>query len=112
MDYDTKQIDVSLKRVNDSHKREKLQEYKRQNAAIAITNLIAEILGRKPSEVRDVIEPPFISMFGNLYTGFEETVATEGAIISDMALDDDLKEAIIAVTARASRGCRKGCQQF
>ena len=48
------QVDISLKRVNDSHKRDKIQEYKRQNAAIAICKLIAEKLGKTSILVRDV----------------------------------------------------------
>lgn len=99
VDYGTKQVDVSLKRVNDSHKREKLQEYKRQNAAIAIINLIAKKMSKSEDQIRDDIEPLFLNMFGNLYSGFEEVAATEGQIVEEMDIADDLKEAIVAVAA-------------
>ncbi len=74
------QVDISLKRVNDSHKRDKIQEYKRQNAAIAICNLIAEKLKIKVDQVRNEIETPLIKIYGNMYAGFEEIAVSEGEV--------------------------------
>jgi len=99
VNYDNKQVDISLKRVNDSHKREKLQEYKRQNAALAICNLIGEKIGKSQAEVRSEIESIFVQNFGSMYAGFEEIAITEGEAIEDIDLDEKLKKAMIEVAA-------------
>jgi len=96
---DNKQVDISLKRVNDSHKREKLQEYKRQNAAIAICNLIGDKIGKSMDEVRNAIERPLVGTFGSMYAGFEETAASEGEAIQDLDIPEDIKKAMIEVAA-------------
>tara|TARA_B100000287_G_C20606760_1_gene770383 strand:+ start:226 stop:1020 length:795 start_codon:yes stop_codon:yes gene_type:complete len=93
------QVDISLKRVNDSHKRDKIQEYKRQNAAIAICNLIAEKLKIKVDQVRNEIETPLIKIYGNMYAGFEEIAVSEGEVLNDYNFSTEMKKAILDVVA-------------
>lgn len=71
----TGQIDVSLKRVSEQLRKEKIQEYKHQNSAIAMVKLIAEKLGKSIDEIRDIIEDPLTETYGSMYDGFEELAA-------------------------------------
>jgi len=99
VNYDNKQVDISLKRVNDSHKREKLQEYKHQNAAIAMCKLVGEKVKKSTDEIRNIIERPLVANFGSMYSGFEETAASEGEALDNLDIDEKIKKAMIEVAA-------------
>ncbi len=94
---DTGQVDISLKRVSDQLKRDKIQEFKRQNSAIAMVNLFAEKWGKSNNEIRDLIEDPLTEAYGSMYDGFEELVAVGLDALDSFDFPEDLKQVMYEV---------------
>ncbi|MDH5401663.1 MAG: S1 RNA-binding domain-containing protein [Candidatus Heimdallarchaeota archaeon] len=92
------QVDVSIKRASDSQKKEAVQEYKRQNAALRIVDLISEKVKISSEDIRDMIEDEFISVFGTLYNGFEEFATVEEEAFVHVNVPEELKQAIVEVS--------------
>ncbi len=86
---DSRQVDISIKRVSEQKKKDKIQEFKRQNAAIAMIHLIAERMDKDPIEIRKKIEKPFIKAYGSMYNGFEEMVISGVDAVKDMGFDEE-----------------------
>jgi translation initiation factor 2 subunit 1 len=88
------QVDISLKRVSDQLKREKIQEYKRQNSAIAMVRLVSERSKKSAREVREIIEDPLTETYGSMYDGFEELAAVGVEAVANLGFSDDLVTAM------------------
>lgn len=73
------QIDLSLKRVNESDRRRKLDSYKKDKRATKLLELAAKKLAKPYQEASDV-ESKLISEFGNLYSMFEELAGDAGRL--------------------------------
>jgi translation initiation factor 2 subunit 1 len=73
------QIDLSLKRVNESDRRRKLDSYKKEKRATKLFELAAKKLGKPYQEACDV-ESKLVSEFGNLYSMFEEVAGDAGRL--------------------------------
>ena len=73
------QVDLSLKRVNESERRRKLDSYKKEKRAAKLFELAAKKLGKQYSEICDV-ESKLVSEFGNLYSMFEEVAGDAGRL--------------------------------
>ncbi|MHA2099932.1 MAG: S1 RNA-binding domain-containing protein [Candidatus Kariarchaeaceae archaeon] len=93
----TQQVDLSLKRVSDGQKREKSLQYKRQNAAIAMINLVSKRWGKSTTEVREIVEDELYDMYGSLYDGFEELAAVGLSSFKDLNFSDELKQIMFEV---------------
>lgn len=97
----TNQVDLSIKRVSESLKKEKVAEYKKQKSAMALVKLIAKRADIKEEKILDLIEEDMVYEFGTLYNGFEELAFTGLEVLDFMEIDADLKK-IIHETAEMS----------
>ena len=65
------QIDLSLKRINDHQRREKVQAWKNEQRAIRLGAQVAEALGRPAEEALDAFGPVVVERYGSLFAAFE-----------------------------------------
>ncbi len=65
------QIDLSLKRINDHQRREKVQAWKNEQRAMRLVEQVATALGKPGPETLDLVGPPLIEKYGSLFSAFE-----------------------------------------
>jgi len=66
-------IDLSLKQVNEHQRREKIQQWKNEQRAEKLFELIAERSGMEPDRAWEEYGNRLVEEFGNLYGALEET---------------------------------------
>ncbi|HEC89963.1 MAG: translation initiation factor IF-2 subunit alpha [Thermoplasmata archaeon] len=66
-------IDLSLKRVNEHQKREKIKEWKNTQKAEKLMEMLANKLGKTVEQCYNEFGDKLIDKFGSLYAAFEET---------------------------------------
>ncbi|MBA3045452.1 MAG: translation initiation factor IF-2 subunit alpha [Candidatus Thermoplasmatota archaeon] len=74
-------IDLSLKKVNSHQKREKIQEWKNEQKATKLIEIVAERLGITVPDFRAKHSPEIIDEFGGHYVAFE--IAAEEGVLSE-----------------------------
>jgi translation initiation factor 2 subunit 1 len=79
-------VDLSLKRVNDHLKRQKIQEWKNEQKAEKLFELVANKIGKELQDCYDEFGDELIEKYGYLYGAFEEA-----AISIDNLKDDGFK---------------------
>jgi len=72
VDTAKKHIDLSLKRVNEHQKRDKIQEWKNNHKAQKLFEMVAESLGKSVDQCYEEFGNDLINKFGSLYDVFEE----------------------------------------
>jgi len=72
-------IDLSLKKVNAHQKRETIQEWKNEQKATKLIEIVAERLGITVDDFRSKYSPKLLEEFGGHYTSFE-VAAEEGTL--------------------------------
>ncbi|HHF59335.1 MAG TPA: translation initiation factor IF-2 subunit alpha [Thermoplasmatales archaeon] len=65
-------IDLSLKRVNEHQRREKIQEWKNEQKAWKLLEIVAERMGKSIEECYEEFAKDLIDKYGTLYAAFEE----------------------------------------
>jgi translation initiation factor 2 subunit 1 len=70
-------IDLSLKQVNEHQKREKIQQWKNEQKAFKLLELVAERSGIDVKTFEEKYAGDLIEKFGTLYGAFEEAVFDE-----------------------------------
>jgi translation initiation factor 2 subunit 1 len=65
-------VDLSLKRVNEHQRREKIQDWKNEQKAEKIFEIVAERVSSTPEKCYEDFGYALIDHFGSLYTAFEE----------------------------------------
>ncbi|HID25113.1 MAG TPA: translation initiation factor IF-2 subunit alpha [Thermoplasmata archaeon] len=65
-------IDLSLKRVNEHQRREKIQEWKNEQKAEKLFEMVAEKLGKSVEECYKKFGNKLVETYGTLYAAFEE----------------------------------------
>jgi translation initiation factor 2 subunit 1 len=65
-------IDLSLKRVNEHQRRDKIQEWKNNQKATKLFEMVAENLGKTPNACYTEFGQDLIKKYGSLYEAFEE----------------------------------------
>ncbi len=65
------QIDLSLKRINDHQRREKVQAWKNEQRAVRLAGQVATGLGKPAEEAVDLFGPTLIERYGSLFAAFE-----------------------------------------
>jgi translation initiation factor 2 subunit 1 len=73
-------VNLSLKQVNDHQRREKIQQWKNENKARKIIDILAERVKAEPSVFFDEVGPKLIESFGTLYASLEAAVADRNAL--------------------------------
>jgi len=68
-------IDLSLKKVNAHQKREKIQDWKNEQKAMKLIEIVTERLDITVEEFRKKYSPKLIDEFGGHYIAFEEAAA-------------------------------------
>lgn len=68
-------IDLSLKSVNDHQKREKIQQWKNENKAEKLVEIISERMGISADEAYKLFADDLTEAYGTLYNAFESAVA-------------------------------------
>ena len=68
-------IDLSLKSVNDHQKREKIQQWKNENKAEKLVEIIAERLSISVDDAYDMFAKDLLEAYETLYEAFESAVA-------------------------------------
>ena len=87
-------IDLSLKQVNEHQKREKIQQWKNEQKAFKLLELVAERIGKDLGEFQEEHVGDLIEKFGSLYGAFEEAVFDEGAMKEEGFKGDWIKDFI------------------
>ncbi len=67
-------VDLSLKRVNEHQKREKIQQWKNEQKAHKLLEMVGERLGMSYDDCMSQFGNELIEKFGNLYDAFEEAI--------------------------------------
>ncbi len=65
-------IDLSLKRVNEHQRRDKIQEWKNNQKAGKLFEMVAENIGKTPETCYQEFGNALVQKYGSLYTAFEE----------------------------------------
>ncbi|MDY6771613.1 MAG: S1 RNA-binding domain-containing protein [Candidatus Nanohaloarchaea archaeon] len=94
-DDDSDSVNLSLKRVNDNQKREKMQEWNKEKKADKFIEKVADRAGEDFDEVYENVAFPLQQEFGNTFDGFEEAVVDQEAI--EDVIDDRYRDDVIDV---------------
>jgi len=73
VDEAKKHIDLSLKRVNEHQRRDTIQEYKNNQKAWKLFEMVAEALNKPVDQCRKEFGNKLVEQYGNLYEAFEES---------------------------------------
>ena len=73
-------VDLSLKRVNEHQRREKIQQWKNEQKAKKLFEILAEKIGKSEDECYQEFGYELITKFGSLYDAFEEVVRDKKAL--------------------------------
>jgi len=92
-------IDLSLRRVKDSQRRWKAQQWKREQRAEKLLELAASKLGKSLDDTYEEIGFALQDKFGDLYSAFESVAAKGNEILADLAVDKHWLDAIGEIAA-------------
>ena len=73
-------VNISLKQVNDHQRREKIQQWKNENKARRIMDILAQRVGAEPVAFFEEVGTKLIENFGSLYGSLEAAVADKAAL--------------------------------
>ncbi|WP_457612373.1 translation initiation factor IF-2 subunit alpha [Methanocaldococcus sp.] len=90
-------IDLSLKRVSDQQRREKVQEWKRFQRAVKMLERAAEKLGKSLEEAWEEVGYLLEDEFGELYNAFETLVIEGKEALDDLEISDEWKDILYEV---------------
>src|SRR3989304_6665038 len=71
VDTDKRQVDLSLKSVNEHQKREKIQEWKNEQKAAKLLGIVAQKLKKTPEECTALFGDDLVDAFGTVYRAVE-----------------------------------------
>jgi translation initiation factor 2 subunit 1 len=80
-------IDLSLKSVNDHQKREKIQQWKNENKAEKLIEIIAERMSISTDSAYDLFGNDLLEVYETLYGAFESAVADPKEFTEDFSGD-------------------------
>ena len=89
-------VDLSLKRVNDHLKRQKIQEWKNEQKAEKLFELVAKKLEKEPAACYEEFGEDMIEKYGYLYGAFEEAAISVDNLKND-GFDGDWLDAFMEV---------------
>lgn len=72
VDVNKQHIDLSLKRVNEHQKRDKIQEWKNSQKSKKLLEMVAKQIGKTVDKCYNDFGKDLIKKYGTLYTAFEE----------------------------------------
>lgn len=93
-------IDLSIRRVTEQQKREKIQEWKRAQKAENLLDLAAKKLGKTLDEAYEKVGWPLEDKYGEIYAGLEEAAEKGEQPILDAGVSEEWSK-VIAELAKA-----------
>lgn len=72
-------VDLSLKRVNEHQKREKIKEWKNNKKAARLFEMLADQINKTIDECWDEFGSDLVQQYGSLYTAFEEAAMIQNS---------------------------------
>ncbi len=87
-----KHIDLSLKKVNDHQRREKIQEWKNAQKATKLFEMVAQGLGKTIEQCYKEFGDNLVKKYGTLYAAFEECAYDPSTLKNDGFSGDWLKK--------------------
>jgi translation initiation factor 2 subunit 1 len=76
-------VDLSLKRVNEHQRRDKINEWKNEQKADKLLELLGEKVGKKPEQLLEEFGYRLMEAYGGLYAAFEAAAVAEDALADD-----------------------------
>ncbi len=92
VDIAKKHIDLSLKKVNDHQRREKIQDWKNAQKATKLFEMVAQGLGKTEEQCYKEFGDALIKKYGTLYAAFEECAYDSATLKNDGFTGDWLKK--------------------
>ncbi len=92
---DSDTINLSLKRVSDKQKKEKMQDWNREKKADEFIDKVTDKLDEDREEVYENVAFPLQKEFGNTFDGFEEALANPERVKE--IIDNEYVDAVIDV---------------
>jgi len=89
-------IDLSLKRVNEHQRREKIQEWKNERRAEKLFEIVAQRLGKDVDACYEEFGNELIDAYGSLFAAFEEAAINEDSL-KDEGFEGDWVDVFIQV---------------
>ena len=85
-------IDLSLKRVNEHQRRDKIQEWKNNKKATKLFQMVAENLGKSVEDSFKEFGEELIKKYGSLYEAFEDSAYEPDVLINEGFSGDWIEE--------------------
>ncbi|KAA8922851.1 translation initiation factor IF-2 subunit alpha [Thermoplasma sp.] len=92
---DRKVVDLSLKRVNQHQSREKIAEWKNEQKADKLFEIVCNRLNRKQEECKDQFGRKLVELFGTLFAAFENAAQSNGEWLPD--IQGDWKDVFVGI---------------
>ncbi len=83
VDPQKKHIDLSLKKVNEHQKREKIQEWKNAQKAARLFQMVAQAVGKPEEQCYAEFGDALIKKYGTMYAAFEECAYDPHTLVKD-----------------------------
>jgi translation initiation factor 2 subunit 1 len=92
VDIAKKHIDLSLKKVNDHQRREKIQDWKNAQKATKLFDMVAQGLGKSVDQCYTEFGDALVKKYGTMYAAFEESAYDANILTNDGFSGDWLKK--------------------
>lgn len=92
-------IDLSLRRVNDAQRKQKLQQVKQRQRASKLLEMVASELKLQPTAVSEQVSKAF-SEYESVYAGLE-AVAADNSVVDRLTLDDKLRKKLLDLVVKS-----------
>ena len=95
-----REVDLSMRRVSEDVKRQKLQEYKNNRKAKNMLAYIADKNNIPQQQMMNQVIEPLIEEFGDLYSGLLEIRRRGPQILTNIGVDEKLAQSIYELTLK------------
>lgn len=100
VDSERGHIDLSLRRVTDAQRKEKVQEIKQKQRAEKLLEFLANELKVPVAEINKMVGDKLLEKFDSLYEGLE-AITLNKSIIDELDIDEKWKSALIALVNKS-----------
>ena len=87
-------IDLSLRRVSENQRRNKVNELKQEQKAEKIIEFVAKQLNMTKNDLFNKIYQPIFKQYPNIYSCFEEVISDE-KLLSNLGISKDLEKPLV-----------------
>ncbi|MBM3309164.1 MAG: translation initiation factor IF-2 subunit alpha [Candidatus Altiarchaeales archaeon] len=93
-------IDLSLRRVNEAQKKQKLQDVKQEQRSRKIVEMISAELKLKPEEVSEKVSAELLGEYPSLYKGFE-AISLDKSVADKLKVPDKWKPKLVEIVCKS-----------